>query len=246
MNNEINLKEIDVVYILGKGSTWSDNEIRFSLRSVDINLEHRGIFIIGDRPDFINTRFLTHIPAEDIHTEKLKNALHKLKIACLDSRISDDFVLMNDDFFILKKLPMIRYLYKCTLKQSLKAHPAKSGYYYDAIKDTLDFLKKHNVKQAKDYSVHYPIIFNKEKLLKVIELIENQEKQLLLRTVYCNMYEVKSEKKRDVKIRNLSDLKDDYFKSSRVISTSPRVVQYPEFYRFITGRLSMRSKYESI
>jgi hypothetical protein len=45
------MKPIDIVYVLGTGSNWSDNEIRFSLRSVFKNLTNIGqIFIVGEKP----------------------------------------------------------------------------------------------------------------------------------------------------------------------------------------------------
>jgi hypothetical protein len=125
MNNEIDLSKIDVVYILGKGSTWSDNEIRFSLRSVDINLEHRGVFIIGDKPDFINTKHLTHIPAEDIHTEKLKNALHKLKIACLDSPYFGRLRAYERRLFHTKKISISTVSVQMYPKAIFKSPPCK-------------------------------------------------------------------------------------------------------------------------
>jgi hypothetical protein len=61
---------IDVVYILGTGSYWRNNEIRFSLRALERNLRGiRKIWIVGDYPDFIKN--INHIPFKD---ELLNNA----------------------------------------------------------------------------------------------------------------------------------------------------------------------------
>ena len=39
---------MDVVYILGKGSVWKDNEIRYSLRSIEKHLTgFDRVFIVG-------------------------------------------------------------------------------------------------------------------------------------------------------------------------------------------------------
>ena len=52
---------VDLVYVLGKGSRWQDNELRFSLRSVSKNLSNVGqIFIVGQIPDFVKN--CVHVP----------------------------------------------------------------------------------------------------------------------------------------------------------------------------------------
>ena len=44
------MKTLDVVYVLGTGSSWDNNEIRFSIRSVLKNLPGIGrIIIIGEK-----------------------------------------------------------------------------------------------------------------------------------------------------------------------------------------------------
>lgn len=235
MNTSIGKKSIDAVYILGTGSTWNNNEIRFSLRSIDNNLAHDKVFIVGHLPHFITN--VSHIKADDIYDSPLKNTLHKLKIACKDKQISDNFILLNDDFFILKKIAEVKPYYKCTLKQSLKAHKSKHGYYYQAIKDTIDFTKGN-----KDWSLHYPFIFNKKKLLKTIELIEKQDKNLLLRTVYANMHNIKGTQKYDVKIRSVPEIWK--LKNERAISTTAGIVHRKEFSDFIKQRFPIKSKYE--
>ena len=57
-------KQIDVVYVLGTGSNWDNNEIRFSLRSLAKNLKGMGrVFVVGERPAFLQN--VIHIPAKD-------------------------------------------------------------------------------------------------------------------------------------------------------------------------------------
>lgn len=56
---------IDLVYILGSGSQWRNNELRFSLRSVQKNLKgYRNIYIVGENPGFLkNTSPKPQIPS---------------------------------------------------------------------------------------------------------------------------------------------------------------------------------------
>lgn len=230
---------MDLVYILGKGSLWSNNEIRYSLRSIFKNLTHRKVFVIGEKCDWFSKKVI-HIPAEDPYTEKLRNALYKLNIACNDERISSNFILMNDDFFIMKKLGKVEPLYKGTLKQSLSSHHVQGGYYFDAIKDTIDFLGNE---KALDYSLHYPFVFNKTKLKKVIAKIEQQDNQILLRTVYGNLNNIGGKKKKDGKARSSTQFVQIRNKVD-VLSTADSFVRYPRFREWIKRKFPTKSIYE--
>lgn len=96
----------DVVYILGKGSKWSNNEIRYSIRSfVKHFKELRNIVVVGERPVFLDG--IVHIPCED-RKDVNKDARMMIKImqACKDSRVSDNFILCCDDTVIMEPLAM--------------------------------------------------------------------------------------------------------------------------------------------
>ena len=89
---------MDVVYILNKESQSNDDELMFSLRSLQKYMTDLGkVFIVGDCPDWIHN--VIHIPAKDEYSERWKNCMHKVTLACKDDRLSDDFIFMNDDFY---------------------------------------------------------------------------------------------------------------------------------------------------
>ena len=97
-------KLMDVVYVIGKGSNWRDNELRFSLRSITKNGSGiRNIFIVGERPDYIKN--IIHIPASDIFDPAVNadgNIITKILTACGDKRLSENFLFINDDHLVLK------------------------------------------------------------------------------------------------------------------------------------------------
>lgn len=94
--------DIDVVYVLGTGSRWNNNEIRFSIRSLVKNLKgFRNIFVVGACPSFLQN--VIHIQAEDIFAPETNadgNIIHKVLVACADERISENFLFINDDHII--------------------------------------------------------------------------------------------------------------------------------------------------
>lgn len=90
---------MQAVYILGDGSKAENEEIRYSIRSLEANmldLEH--VFVVGECPDFLGG--VTHIEAEDKYEKKWQNAHHKTLVACEHEEIDEQFLLMNDDFFL--------------------------------------------------------------------------------------------------------------------------------------------------
>jgi hypothetical protein len=55
---------IDVVYPLGTGSVWQDNELRYSLRSLEKNFPDLGrVYVVGHKPDWLGN--VEHIPFGD-------------------------------------------------------------------------------------------------------------------------------------------------------------------------------------
>lgn len=90
----------DVVYVLGKGSGWGDNEIRYSIRSFVKHFKDlRNIVVVGECPVWL--RGVLHIPFPDnMNLNKDARMLQKLAAACRDSRVSDRFVFCLDDSFL--------------------------------------------------------------------------------------------------------------------------------------------------
>ena len=235
------MDKLDLVYILGTGSKWFDNELRLSLRSAEKNLSFNKVYIIGEKPSWIKN--VEHIKKRDCMSNKLQNAVEKYIVACKDERISKDFILMNDDFFTIKKVSDIPYFSRGSLNEMIKKHPTQAGYYYTALIETRKRLEKIGIKVARDFEVHAPIVFNKEKLLATIAIAGQQRNPVLLRTFYSNLNGVEEEKVLDYKVDSLLNLFLRLKTKPRFISTTDKLVfdkdfddwlidQFPEVSRF--------------
>jgi len=236
------MEQLDLIYILKSGSLWRNNELRYSLRSVQkYLLEYGKIFIIGVCPRWVDTSNITFIPAEDPYSSKLRNAVHKIRIACLSPKVSEDFVLMNDDFFFLKKALEIPNYNRGTMSQHKKKHSSKKGYYYGAICDTYKMLKDMGVKTPVDFEVHYPMVINKKKFLKITDNIETKD-GYLFRSVYGNLAGIKSMYRLDPKVYSA----DEICRMNQLdfLSTDNRTVLDKKFQRWIKRRLPTESRYE--
>lgn len=223
---------MDVVYILGTGSKWQDNELRYSLRSLS-HIEHGQVFIVGERPDWLQN--IIHVPAEDIYgDQKQRNALHKLSEA-LKTDASEDFILMNDDFFILRPTT-VRYAYRRKLKDALDGRAG--GRYKTAITNTLAMFP-----DGLDYSLHIPFIYNKVKLAETISACGNEP--VLLRTVYGNMHNVGGEQMDDVKLTSAREFRlGEALGFGDFLSTTDEIVLDRGFRAWIQRKFPEPSQFE--
>lgn len=218
----------DIAYILRNGV--SSNEIKYSLRTLSC-LKHGRVFICGGLPSYINKNKVTHIKAKDSKNNKLLNAIDKIKEICNTKEVSDDFILMNDDFFFLKPVDNVKIYYNGTLDHMEKTHISKAGYYYKAIRLTLKTLRDRGIKNPLNYEVHYPIVFNKEKFLEVMSTI-NPEYPILFRSFYCNMLGVPGEDRNDVKAYSVVDLnrllKTEFFSTDDSVAKTHEFIEWAE------------------
>lgn len=175
---------MDILYILGRGSKHDDKELRLSLRCLENNAEgFDRVFIVGNCPDWLQN--VVHIPAEDTWTAE-NNAFQKILKACKNG-ISDNFILMNDDFFMLKHTNLEFYpdYIRGWLNFRKKTDP-----YSLSINRTINALRPY-CKYPFNYEVHCPIKFNKNKMLLldgIAEYFKKEDTGLLVRSFYHNVF----------------------------------------------------------
>ena len=92
---------MDIVYVLGSGSEWKDNEIRYSIRSfVKYFKDLRNVIIVGKMP--VWAKNVIHIPWPDSPSLNAdQRMIEKLIQACSDIRVSDRFLFCSDDKLLL-------------------------------------------------------------------------------------------------------------------------------------------------
>jgi hypothetical protein len=90
---------MDALYILGDGSIANNVEIKYSVRALERHLvDLDRLFIVGEDPGWFKD--FVHIPCADEFDKTWKNAHKKTALACAHDTLSDEFLFMNDDFFL--------------------------------------------------------------------------------------------------------------------------------------------------
>lgn len=189
---------IDVVYLLGPDSKWQNNELRFSLRSLDKHMTwYRNIYVAGVNPGFLSNKVI-HLPMREWGNNKEERIKNKILNICTHPDISDDFLLMMDDVFFLEPLRADRmpYYYQGEISQFYK----RPGHYKTALDNTQMALSVAGL-PTRYFDVHVPIIYNKTRFRQAMNLVDwDQPEGYVVHSLYCNYLRLQGEPHTDVKL----------------------------------------------
>lgn len=196
---------MDIVYIVG-----SDSEhLRYSLRSLK-NIEHDRVWIVGYQPPW--TRGVFRIPVTQ-SLGKFANIRNNYIAACLNEDVSEEFVLFNDDYYVLRKINSMPTLHSGKLSDVAAQLSSRSDGYARRILKTSALLGPEAL--AYD-SIHVPMVFNKSELNSMMEGIPHD---CLIRSWYGNKMKVGGEQRNDAKRRISTPrehVDDDFFSTSSI------------------------------
>ena len=212
---------MDTVYLVKKTAT--NIELKYSLRSL-MFLPHNKVFIVGDLPDFINKNVF-YIPAPKF-TDRYKTTTNHIKLVCDSDLISDDFILMNDDFFILdqindpeSELNLNRGVMQDQINYYHKNHKNLSRF-DNLVEQANSQLKKLNFKDPISFELHTPMIINKLKFKTILPVINTDALHCCKRSVYGNYFIENSKTIDDVKVLSYMNFDKESIKDRKLLSVS--------------------------
>lgn len=178
------------ILVVYKHTTDNGAELKHALRTFkNISNWNGQLFVAGDAEDWFTG--IIHIPIEHLANSYLDQEV-AIMAAIADERLSDDFILTNDDIYITKLLD-ITYLHQGELPDS------GVGYHKRQKAATRAYLKQQGMTTI-DYELHTPMIFNKDKYKAIHDIVVN-EMPLKPRSLYGNIYQVGGEFYEDKKTR---------------------------------------------
>ncbi len=180
---------MDFVYICKDGD---NEELRYSIRSVSASFPNNNIWVIGGKPSWYSGKYVA-IPQTGT---KQDNARNNLKAAILHPAISDNFVLMNDDFFITMNIDYLDNIHGGSLINliNFKKETRASLGYVNLLEATYEALVAAGIENPLNYEMHTPMMMNKNKLSSVIDAYP------LWRSAYGNVHDIGGREMRDVKV----------------------------------------------
>lgn len=189
---------MDIVYILGAGSHWQNNELRYSILSVEKYLKgYRDIYVVGDHPGFEGP--FIHIPYPD-RGDKDTNIFDKTARACYEESITDNFVFMNDDVFFCKPTHVkgIPDTYIGMLEDRMYKVGCPS--YQHVLSNTYCALRTLRL-PTKDFDGHMPIVYHKKLFLKATKQFNwGVTDGYAVKSIYFNYHRIVGQLEQDLKI----------------------------------------------
>jgi len=191
--------------------------LKYALRSIEKYLTGYGkIFIVGKKVDWlknfdncingsltVDKNILPALESEKVYgiyfieceEDKRKQycIFKKILAACNDERVSDKFIMWNDDHFLLKPLDEIKY-WKSGNLDTLQL--IVGGTYQGVVRNANKYLKECGYSNH-HFDIHVPIVFDKYKFILLQE--ENWEQEHLIKSLYCNRWGIKGEDMKDLK-----------------------------------------------
>lgn len=205
---------MDVVYICRVGD---NEELRYSIRSVAKNLPHDNIWVVGGKPNWYTGNYIKI----DQSNTKYGNARNNLRAIAMSDEISEDFVLMNDDFFIMKPIDQVHVWHGGSLQAKHKRRTQLQPYsaYTKYLRETYKTIKDSGVEDPLDYELHTPLPVKKSSIMDAVD------KPGLWRSIISNKDSIGGELHEDVKLYSeqspLYKVRDD-LDSSIYMSTDDR------------------------
>jgi hypothetical protein len=229
---------MDIAYFVRPGD--DNDELRHSMRSLK-NIPHGNVYVAGYKPKWLTNVIHIDVPQG---ANKNLNTTNILECIARDSRVSEDFILMNDDFFIMKQMDEIPRLNRGPIEGVLSYYePANSGYYI-GMKGTHEYMLGLGFKDILSYELHAPMIMNKKNILTMFDKYRADQKNikpLHKRSLYGNMFNYGGKSIEDVKVYNYDQ---EFDKNSDFLSTEDGTWQYGEAGRFIRNTFPDKSPYE--
>lgn len=201
------MNELDVVIPYKDSGT---DELKYALRSLK-NLPHRNVFICGDKPDWVSDEVICLTKSGHGVTAQHDAELN-LRLALIDIRLSRQFILMNDDFYILKPIKDLPDYYTGTIKELIRQRQSAQ---FIAYCQALEKTKSYIGYDAWSFELHLPAIMYKNSRLQVsdeiLPLLELGN-TLLPRSIYFNRYCRHTVHREDVKLYSFhrGPLPDDF------------------------------------
>lgn len=229
----------DVVYIVKNAPT--NEELRYSLRSVDANFPHRKVWIFGAKPEYIKPdEFVRYRQFGSTKWEKVRNTLIQI---CENKGVSDDFFLFNDDFFVNQKITEYQPIYDGSIYQHIieieERNFDKPSPYTAKLREMVKELRKRVPdSEMRNYAVHMPMLINKRKALEVL----NQFQSPMFRTLYGNYWKIGGIDIKDGKIVRRNQTIDE---SAPYLSSDDSAFMDKAIGNYIKAKFKERSRFES-
>lgn len=234
----------DLVWIVKPGD--GNEELRWSLRSAVAHVPHENVWIVGSRPGWC-TAPLIEVPKPP-GTTKWAQSTSNVRAACEHPDVADDFVLFNDDFFVMSPLEEVPLLDRGPVSDVLEDYLRRRGAspYVKGMARTAEVVRQHLGREPLSFELHVPMPVHGPTMLAALELgaragIEVLHKRSLYGNLVIEGGRPSTSMRRDPKV---CEAHPDWSPTWPFLSTDDRSFDWHAVGRHIRQSFPERSPYE--
>jgi hypothetical protein len=186
--------KMDVLIVLGPGSKWANNELKYCLRSIEKHAKNVGkVFVVGNNPGFLSNE-VNMVKRDDVAgTNKEHRIAEQIQWAAANLPMTEHFLWVNDDTFFLQDTDITGYPYYNDGDLGSKWARTRMNGYRVALTQTDAQLKSRKLPTI-NYEIHVPIVYSRDgmsKMGKWIALSSKVRYGMTFRSLYCNALGIK-------------------------------------------------------
>lgn len=194
----------DVVYVVGHGTGWNDNELRFSLRSLDKYVTGIGtVYVVGKCPAFLAD--VVHINWPDHYTCKERNIMEKVAAACGHPDLSQKFLHVHDDHFALAPVDagQVPDFAGWVDLEKLAASVSPRNPWRESVINTVNALKAGG-HPLWNFDIHTPIVLDKTAYPETMDRYDwkGTARGFVVKSLYANTLNLAPTRISDIKLND--------------------------------------------
>lgn len=175
-----------MAYIVRAGE--SNEELRYSLRTVAANTTEDHIVIVGHAPSWV--RNVEVVPGNRFKHSKQRNVYDNVRIACA-ALTEERIVIMNDDFMILQPVGHFSMFHRGSLRTHIAGLGKNNTWWRASLRATELWLESQGIAYPLSYELHRPFPVDREAMGRVLKKAANHQPNNppQWRTLYGNITE---------------------------------------------------------
>jgi hypothetical protein len=186
-----------VVWVYWEGGQRND-ELWHSIQLAHMHLADAGEFLIcGDIPQWYDGQAIPSPRVSEQETQlqfggtryrKWLDSIIKLQRIIDDPRVTERFIWLYDDTFIVRDTSIEHLAIPRFAGQLSRSN---RGSWRAVMNRTAEVLSRNGM-PVRNYSTHYPIVFEKSKLREALERFRPDKQPLLIESLYQNQWAIES------------------------------------------------------
>lgn len=191
------MKKYDIVYILKENA--EPDELRYSLRSIEANMDHGKVWFYCGQPDGLKPDVA--VLDKQMGATKWERVRYSLRQVCQNDKITKQFWLFNDDFYVMAPMDKAVTYHRGLLQDHITDIETRRGRPSSYTRQLHNCM--HQLQQAGlttlDYAIHIPMLIDRDKMLQTLDMFPSCP---MFRSLYGNYAKVGGEFRKDVKTVN--------------------------------------------